>query len=186
MAAGELSNANDKARSEARKTLIEQDYVDCVVQLSGQLFANTQVPCALWFLSKNRGGGDGSRKRHGQILFIDGRRLGALIPGSRKQKTLSSAEIESVAAPYRHFRRAGVPAEIQGFLRMATVETVRTQGYALGPGRYVGSADGGDLDELFEEQFPKLVQAVREQLKAASNSASTILTQLDRLSGDES
>jgi type I restriction enzyme M protein len=28
--------------------------VDCIVQLTGQLFANTQIPCALWFLSKNR------------------------------------------------------------------------------------------------------------------------------------
>ena len=55
MATGELSNS-ETARLEVRKALVENDYVDCIVQLSGQLFANTQIPCALWFLSKNRDG----------------------------------------------------------------------------------------------------------------------------------
>ena len=97
MATGELSNS-ETARLEVRQTLIEQDYVDCIVQLTGQLFANTQIPCALWFLSKNRSGRDGFRKRKGEILFIDGRKLGVLIPGSRKQKQLSDEELERMAA----------------------------------------------------------------------------------------
>jgi len=50
MATGELSN-QETARLEVRKTLIEKGYVDCIVQLTGQLFANTQIPCSLWFLS---------------------------------------------------------------------------------------------------------------------------------------
>ena len=69
-----------------RKALVEHDYVDCMVQLTGQLFANAQIPCSLWFLSKNRKGGNRYRKRTGEVLFIDGRKLGTLIPGSRKQK----------------------------------------------------------------------------------------------------
>jgi type I restriction enzyme M protein len=85
MATGELSNS-ETARLEVRKALAEQDCVDCIVQLPGQLFANTQIPCALWFLSKSRAGGHGFRPRKDQVLFIDGRKLGALIPGSRKQK----------------------------------------------------------------------------------------------------
>ena len=64
MATGELSSS-ETARLEVRKALVEGDYVDCVVQLTGQLFANTQIPCALWFLSRSRGGGGGFRKRKG-------------------------------------------------------------------------------------------------------------------------
>lgn len=56
MATGELSNG-ETARLAVRKALIEAGYVDAVVQLSGQLFANTQIPCGLWFLSKGRSGG---------------------------------------------------------------------------------------------------------------------------------
>ena len=89
MATGELSNS-ETARLAVRKALVEGGYVDCVVTLTGQLFANTQIPCALWFLSKNRDGGHEFRARKDEILFIDGRKLGALIPGSRKQKQLST------------------------------------------------------------------------------------------------
>lgn len=120
MATGELSNS-ETARLEVRKALVEGDYVDCVVQLTGQLFANTQIPCALWFLSKSRGGGGGFRKRKGEILFIDGRKLGTLIPGSRKQKQLSDDEIERIAGVYRQFRRKRVPDEVPGFCKVATL-----------------------------------------------------------------
>lgn len=44
MATGELSNG-ENARLDVRKTLVDLDFVDCIVQLSGQLFAQTQIPC---------------------------------------------------------------------------------------------------------------------------------------------
>src|ERR1039457_7066304 len=107
MATGELSNG-ETARREVRQMLVDADCVDCIVQLSGQLFANTQIPCALWFLSKNRSGTGGFRRRKGEILFLDGRKLGSLIPGSRKQKELAGEEVERMAAVYRTFRRTGI------------------------------------------------------------------------------
>ena len=62
MATGELSNS-ETARLQVRQALVEHDAVDCIVQLTGQLFANTQIPCTLWFLSKSRDGGHGFRQR---------------------------------------------------------------------------------------------------------------------------
>ncbi|MGE5609485.1 MAG: N-6 DNA methylase [Bacillota bacterium] len=167
MATGELSNS-ETARLETRKILVESDSVDCIVQLTGQLFANTQIPCALWFLSKNRGGGGGFRKRKGEILFIDGRRLGVLIPGSRKQKQLSEEEVEKIAAVYRQFKRKGIPDEVPGFCKAATLEEVRQHNYALTPGRYVGAPDGDDEDEPFEEKLPRLTALIKEQMKQAA------------------
>jgi type I restriction enzyme M protein len=58
MATGELSNS-ELARLEVRQALVDLDFVDCIVQMPGQLFANTQIPCALWFLSRSR---DGQRR----------------------------------------------------------------------------------------------------------------------------
>jgi type I restriction enzyme M protein len=162
MATGELSNS-ETARLEVRKNLIEQGYVDCVVQLTGQLFANTQIPCALWFLSKNRNGEGGMRARRNEILFIDGRKLGTLIPGSRKQKQLSDEEIESIAAVYREYRRTGVPDEAAGFCRVATLDEVRGHNYALTPGRYVGAEEIEDEDLPFEDKFPQLVSKLEAQ-----------------------
>jgi len=166
MATGELSNS-ETARLEVRKTLVESDYVDCIVQLSGQLFANTQIPCALWFLSKNRNGQGGFRKRTGEILFIDGRKLGVLIPGSRKQKQLSAEEVERIAAVYREYRRAGIPEEMPGFCKVASLNEVREHKYALTPGRYVGAQEVEEDDETFEEKMQRLVgQLGREMMES--------------------
>ncbi len=166
MATGELSNS-ETARLEVRKALVEGDYVDCIVQLTGQLFANTQIPCALWFLSKSRAGGGGFRKRNGEILFIDGRKLGTLIAGSRKQKELSADEIEKVAAVYRQFRRKDKPDEVPGFCRVATLDEIREHKYALTPGRHIGAADEQEDDEPFEERLPRLKGLLRNQMEEA-------------------
>jgi len=163
MASGELSSAAT-ARLAVRKALLEGGYVDCIVQLSGQLFANTQIPCSLWLLSKNRDGSRGFRKRLGEVLFIDGRKLGTLIEGSRKQKSLSSDEVQRIAAVYREYRRERAPAPVLGFAKVAMLDEVRGNRYALTSGRYVGSE--GDLgeDEPFEERYPALLKLLDEQL----------------------
>lgn len=167
MATGELSNS-EISRLEVRKALVDLGFVDCIVQLTGQLFANTQIPCCLWFLSKNRGGGNGFRARKNEILFIDGRKLGTLIPGSRKQKQLSAEEIEKIAAVYREFKRKGTPAEVAGFCKAATLEEIREHNYALTPGRYVGAAESDDPDEPFEDRFPHLAATLDEQFKQSA------------------
>ncbi|WP_224366893.1 type I restriction-modification system subunit M [Hyalangium versicolor] len=167
MAAGELSN-NHAGRIEVRTALVEGDFVDCVVQLSSQLFANTQIPCTLWFLSKGRGGGRGNRKRKGEILFIDGRALGEMIPGSRRQRQLSDEDVERISAAYREFRRTGHPEEVPGFARVARLDEVRAQGYTLTPGRYVGSADVDEAED-FEEQLPRLATQLEQDLALSAS-----------------
>jgi type I restriction enzyme M protein len=162
MATGELSNS-ETARLEVRKALVEGGYVDCIVQLSGQLFANTQIPCTLWFLSKNRNGEKGFRKRTDEILFIDARKLGALIPGSRKQKQLTDDDLENVASVYREFKTTGAPKAVSGFCSVSTLEGVRSHRYALTPGRYVGSTNGDIEDEDFEEKMPFLIDELKKQ-----------------------
>jgi type I restriction enzyme M protein len=166
MATGELSNG-ENARLAVRKALVEEEHIDCIVQLTGQLFANTQIPCALWFLSKNRGGESGFRSRKGEILFIDGRKLGVLIPGSRKQKQLSDEEVERIATAYRQFKRTGKPEEVPGFCKVATLEEVRQHGYVLTPGRFVGAEDGEEDEEPFEEKAPRLAAQLGEQIAEA-------------------
>lgn len=162
MATGELSNG-ETARIAVRKALLESDYVDCIVQLSGQLFANTQIPCCLWFLSKNRDGSRGFRKRTGEVLFIDGRKMGALIEGSRKQKSLSADEVQRIASVYRGYRQEGAPDTVPGFCAVASLDEIAEHRYALTPGRYVGNEEALDEDEPFEERFPALLSRLDEQ-----------------------
>ncbi len=166
MATGELSSMQT-ARLEVRQALVENNYVDCIVQLTGQLFANTQIPCALWFLSKGRDGSTGERDRRGEVLFIDGRKLGSLIPGSRKQKQLSVEELDRVSGIYREFRTVQPPEELPGFCSVATADDIAKHRFALTPGRYVRSNNGEDEGEPFEERMPKLMTALSDQFGRA-------------------
>tara|TARA_R110002049_G_scaffold40890_1_gene123960 strand:- start:1323 stop:2603 length:1281 start_codon:yes stop_codon:yes gene_type:complete len=39
-----------------RKAMVEAGLIDCIVNLPAKLFLNTQIPAALWFMSRNRTG----------------------------------------------------------------------------------------------------------------------------------
>jgi type I restriction enzyme M protein len=180
MATGELSNS-ETALLEVRKALVDQDCVDCIIQLTGQLFANTQIPCSLWFLSKNRAGGKNYRKRTGEVLFIDARTLGTLIPGSRKQKELSAEEVRRVADIYRTFKREKSPEAVLGFCRTATVAEIRDDRHALSPGRYVGSPDAEGDEVSLEELLPRLVDRLRGQISKGHEIDAQVLSVLSSI-----
>ncbi|HEX8146593.1 MAG TPA: class I SAM-dependent DNA methyltransferase [Pyrinomonadaceae bacterium] len=163
MANGAMSTSTKEERA-ARIALIEGGFVDCIVQLPEKLFANTGIPCSLWFLSKNREGNAEFRQREDEILFIDSRRRGALMEGSRKQKEFTDEEIAEIAAIYQNFRKAsGSYENIKGFCAVANLESVRVNDYVLTPGRYVGTEDIEDDGVPIEEKFQKLAQHLEDQ-----------------------
>jgi type I restriction enzyme M protein len=57
-----------------RKAFLDDDVIECIIDLPGQLFFNTQIPSCLWFFNKDKS--KYKNKRSGQILFIDARKLG--------------------------------------------------------------------------------------------------------------
>ena len=72
-----------KGEGDVRKSLIENDLVDCMVNLPGNLFYGVAIPCCLWFLTKNKKP-KGLRDRSGEILFIDARKLGTMVDRVRR------------------------------------------------------------------------------------------------------
>jgi type I restriction enzyme M protein len=172
-------NTNTGEERAAREALVEGCFVDCIVQMPEKLFANTPIPSTLWFLSKNRRGNSIYRPRHNEILFIDARKKATLIEGSRKQKELSIAEINEIANVYHHFRRrTGSPENIEGFCKTATVDEVRTAGYTLTPGRYVGTGEVEDDGEPFDQKMQRLTQELSMNLAETERLAKTLRVQL--------
>jgi len=99
--------SNNSSEYEIRKALVENDLIDCIVNLPAKLFLNTQIPACLWFISRKQfpssGGvsaGRGGRK--GQILFIDARNMGTLI--NRKTRVLTDNDIQKIAQTYHAWR----------------------------------------------------------------------------------
>jgi len=168
LANGSMSS-NQSGEGEIRKNIIEADLVDCMVALPGQLFYSTQIPVCLWFLARSKGNGR-FRKRPGETLFIDARKLGRM--NDRVHRELTEEDIRQIAETY-HAWRGDKPAsrerklpeykDIPGFCKSATLDDIRHHGYILTPGRYVGAAEVEDDGEPFEQKMARLTAELRTQ-----------------------
>jgi type I restriction enzyme M protein len=157
-----------------RRAMVEADVVDCMIALPGQLFYSTQIPACLWFLSRNKQNGR-FRDRRGEILFIDARKLGALVDRTRKE--LSDQDIAKIASTYHAWRGekdAGVYEDEPGFCKSATLEAIQGHGYVLTPGRYVGAADVEDDEVPFVERFAALKATLQTQFTRSDELTKTI------------
>src|SRR5688572_8238326 len=180
LANGSMSS-NQSGEGEIRKAIIEADLVDCMVALPGQLFYSTQIPVCLWFLARNKKNGR-FRGRCSETLFIDARKLGTM--ADRVHLELLDADIAKIAGTYHAWRGgkdAGVYADVPGFCKRATLEYIRTHGYVLTPGRYVGAEAIEDVGEPFEEKMKRLTATLREQRAEAAKLDDAIAANLKEL-----
>ena len=155
LANGSMSSSQS-GEGEIRKNLVEAELVDCMVALPGQLFYSTPIPACLWFLARGR-------RRRGEILFIDARKLGRMV--DRTHRELTSEEIARIAGAYHAWRtgRGDDYADVAGFCKSASLEEVRKHGHVLTPGRYVGVEPQEDDGEPFEDKMKRLVADLRGQ-----------------------
>lgn len=179
MSNGAMTTTNS-GEKEVRQQLVEENHLDCIVQLPEKLFYGTGIPCCLFFLSKNRSGQKGFRNRQGEILFIDARKKGTMV--SRRQRVLTQDDINDISNVYHSFKTAEVKFEdIQGFCKVATIEDVRANEYKLTPGIYVG-AEEIELDNVpFEEKMEELMTTLREQFTESERLHEQILRHLEEL-----
>ena len=161
---------------EIRKGIIEDDLVDCIVSLPGQLFYSTQIPVSLWFISRNRA------NRSGRTLFIDAHSAGEM--ADRTHRVITDTDVQRIASTYHAWRGeadAGEYEDIAGFCKDASLDEIRGHGYVLTPGRYVGVGDTEDDGEPFEEKMQRLVVALEEQQKEAQRLDAAIAVDLEVL-----
>ena len=169
MANGSMSSMSS-GEGDIRRAMVEAEAVDAMIALPGQLFYGTQIPACIWILAKDKSNGVAKdaklRDRRGEVLFIDARKMGALVSGSRKQKELSRDEIARIAGAYHAWRGepdAGAYADEPGFCKAASMEEIVKHNFVLTPGRYVGAGAAEEDGEPFEEKFDRLTAELRTQ-----------------------
>ena len=161
LANGSLSS-NTGGEGDIRKNIINADLVECIVAMPGQLFYTTQIPVCLWFLNKNK-------KRKGETLFIDARKMGTMV--SRKLRELTDSDdpqnpgdIQKLAQTYKEFV-SGSLEPIKGYCAAVSTEEIAKQDYILTPGRYVGIEEQEDDGEPFEEKMERLTSELSVMFK---------------------
>jgi type I restriction enzyme M protein len=153
LANGSLSSKSS-GEGEIRRRLVEADLVDCIVAMPDKLFFNTGIPVSLWFVSKDRQG-NGHRRRLGEVLFIDARRLGRM--ETRRLRVLDDEDIVKIADTYHAWRNHGnTHQDIPGFARAASLDDLKSHDFVLTPGRYVGAEDAELDDALTSDRIERL------------------------------
>ena len=180
LANGSMSS-NQSGEGEIRQAIVAADLVDCMVALPGQLFYSTQIPVCLWFLTRNKRD-KRFRSRSGETLFLDARKLGALI--DRVHRELTDEEIARIAGTYHAWRGdkgAGKYKDIPGFCKSAKTAEIAEHGYVLTPGRYVGAEEVEDDDEPFDDKMKRLTGTLYDQFAESRKLEKAIRTNLEGL-----
>ena len=152
---------NSSGEDVIRKNMVDAGTVECIVNLPGKIFLNTQIPACLWFLRKE----GGMTARPNEILFIDARDKGHLV--TRKHRDFSDEDIATISEVYHNWRKGDDSYEdIAGFCKSAPISEVKELDYILTPGRYVGlveEEDDFDFEEIFNELKHKLFQQIKKE-----------------------
>ena len=145
LANGSLSSQTS-GEGDIRRAIVEDDLVEGVVAMPGQLFYSTGIPVCLWILDKKKA-------QTGKTLFIDAREMGTMV--SRKLREFTDEDIAKVAGAFDAFRKGELEPE-KGFSAVADLDEIAKQDFILTPGRYVGIAEMEDDGEPFEEKMERL------------------------------
>jgi type I restriction enzyme M protein len=169
LAKGALTSKTS-GEGDIRRALVDEGFIDCIVNLPAKLFLNTQIPASLWFMSRGKKNsssvlkeaGVSARDRPKEILFIDARNLGFMI--NRRTKELSDEDIQKITDTYHSWRnKDGKYKDIAGFCASVSLLKVAELEYVLTPGRYIGLSDDED-DFDFPERFAVLKAELEIQL----------------------
>ena len=157
------SNTNNEGA--IRKQLIEEDYVECMVALPGQLFTNTQIPACIWFLTRDKQNGFAlnkkKRDRRGEFLFIDARQMGYM--KDRVLRDFALDDIQKIADTFHAWQQGEGYEDILGFCYSAELDEIRKHEHVLTPGRYVGAAKQEEDSEPFADKMHRLTAQLAEQ-----------------------
>jgi type I restriction enzyme M protein len=188
------NSASDARGSEQdiRRQLIEDDGVDVMVAVSGNFFYTVTLPCALWFLDKNK-----PAHNKDKVLFIDARHIFRQV--TRAVRDFSSEQLNFIANIVRLYRGQDIDntylathldegndgsyslenffktdkgdfayQDIAGLCKVASKAEVIEQGYSLNPGRYVGVAEG---EHEHDEDFAARLEVLQEELEVLNAEA---------------
>jgi type I restriction enzyme M protein len=157
-----------------RKAFLDDDIIECIIDLPGQLFFNTAIPSSLWFFNKNKAGWKNNREN--QVLFIDASNMGS--PISRTQIEFSDSEISTISSVFIKWT-SGDYQDIDGFCKSVTRREIEDFGNTLSTGRYISNVrKKADTHEQVQKMISELVSNLEEKFLEERDLENELLKQL--------
>ncbi len=149
------------AEGRIRQKVIEENLLDAVIGLPGNLFPTTSIPVAILIFDRKREAG-GPLENRKDILFIDASR--EFIQG-KNQNELSEEHIKKITETYRKRK------VIEKYSYLANINEIKENEFNLNIPRYVDTFEEEeeiDIDEVQKEieQLEKELAEVRKQMNA--------------------
>ncbi len=133
------------AEGRIRQKMIEENLLDAVIGLPGNLFPTTNIPVAVLVFDRSREKG-GAREESKNVLFIDASR--EFVSG-KNQNTLSEAHINKIIETYT------ARAEAEKYAHVANFAEIKENDFNLNIPRYV---------DTFEEEEEINIDAVQAEI----------------------
>ena len=149
------------AEQKIRKYLIDNNFVDCVIQLPADLFFGVTIATCIIVLKKN--------KTDNNVLFIDA--TNEFVRKDIKNK-LTEANIDKILSSF-------VSKEnIENFSYLASYEEVVKNEYNISVNKYVKVAD--EKEEIDIKALNEKIDGIVERQTSLRNSLKEIITKLDK------
>lgn len=148
---GIFTRTNNKAEPRIREYLIENNYIDCIIQMPGNLFFGTPIATCILVMKKG--------KKDNNVLFIEASDEYIKVGNNNR---LTSDNIEKIMNAYESRN------EIEHFSHLATYEEIKAAKFDLAVATYVKNRTPKvDLDiENLNEQIENIV-AEEDRLRKA-------------------
>jgi type I restriction enzyme M protein len=150
--------------SEIRKWIIENDWLECVVQLPDSLFFNTGITTYVWIVSNNK-----KSNRKGKVQLIDGSSLFKPMKKSlgSKRKEVSDDQREVILKSYSEFKESEISKifdnDFFGYKKVTIEQPLKENGVIVKDKKGVVKTDsslrdyeriplGVNIEEYFEKE----------------------------------
>lgn len=146
-----FSGGVSSGESQIRRWLLENDYIEAIIQLSTDMFYNTGITTYIWVLSKNK-----RKERKGKIQLIDASHLSHMLRKSlgNKRKEITPedrVEITKLYADFKENEHCQIYDNTEFIYREYTVMQPLQRSYAITEDRINALISKGLLSALYDE-----------------------------------
>jgi type I restriction enzyme M protein len=147
------------AEGRIRTKMIEENLLDAVIGLPGNLFPTTNIPVAILVFDRPREKG-GAREDCKDVLFVDASR--EFVSG-KKQNTLSEEHLAKIMETYT------ARVEVEKYAHVAEFDEIKENDFNLNIPRYV---------DTFEEEEPIDIDEVQKEIDALEKELAKVRTKM--------